>query len=72
MVDSETWDEIYDQYSGIENTSFRDPEDFPYTQAIINQTQPRNRYARTTTLTQFPGSDLGLGTQDPVKQEVIR
>ena len=72
VVDSETWDEIYDQYSGIENTSFRDQEDFPYTQAIINQTQPRNRYARTTTLTQFPGSDLGLGTQDPVKQEVVR
>ena len=72
VVDSETWDEIYDQYSGIENTSFRDPEDFPYTQAIINQTPPRSRYARTSTMTQFPGSDLTLGTQDPVKQEVVR
>ena len=72
VVDSQTWDEIYDQYSGIENTSFRDPEDFPYTQALINQTLPRNRYARTSTMTQFPGSDLTLGTQDPVKQEVVR
>ena len=72
VVDSETWDEIYDQYSGIENTGFRDPEDFPYTQAIINQTPPRSRYARTSTMTQFPGSDLTLGTQDPVKQEVVR
>lgn len=72
VVDSETWDEIYDQYSGIENTSFRDPEDFPYTQALINQIQPRNRYARTSTMTQFPGNDLTLGTQDPVKQEVVR
>ena len=72
VVDSETWDEIYDQYSGIENTSFRNPEDFPYTQALINQTSPRNRYARTSTMTQFPGSDLTLGTQDPVKQEVVR
>ena len=72
VVDSETWDEIYDQYSGIENTSFRNPEDFPYTQALINQTPPRNRYARTSTMTQFPGSDLTLGTQDPVKQEVVR
>ena len=72
VVDSETWDEIYDQYSGIENTSFRDPEDFPYTQALINQTAPRNRYARTSTMTQFPGTDLTLGSQDPVKQEVVR
>ena len=72
VVDSETWDEIYDQYSGIENISFRDPEDFPYTQALINQTPPRSRYARTSTITQFPGNDLTLGTQDPVKQEVVR
>ena len=72
VVDSETWDEIYDQYSGIENISFRDPEDFPYTQALINQTAPRNRYARTSTMTQVPGTDLTLGSQDPVKQEVVR
>ena len=72
VVDSETWDEIYDQYSGIENTSFRDPQDFPYTQALINQTPPRSRYARTSTMTQFPGNDLTLGIQDPVKQEVVR
>ena len=72
VVDSETWDEIYDQYSGIENTSFRNPEDFPYTQALINQTLPRNRYSGTSTITQFPGNDLTLGAQDPVKQEVVR
>ena len=72
VVDSETWDEIYDQYSGIENISFRDPEDFPYTQALINQTLPRNRYSGTSTMTQFPGNDLTLGAQDPVKQEVVR
>ena len=72
VVYSETWDEIYDQYSGIETTSFRDPEDFPYTQALINQTLPRNRYARTSTMTQFSGNDMTLGAQDPVKQEVVR
>ena len=72
VVDSETWNEIYDQYSGIENISFRNPEDFPYTQALINQTLPRNRYAATSTMTQFPGNDLTLGAQDPVKQEVVR
>ena len=72
VVDAETWNEIYDQYSGIENTSWRNPEDFPYTQAVINQTPPRNRYARTTTMTQFPGNDLRSGTQDPVRQEAVR
>lgn len=72
VVDAATWDEIYDQFSGIENATLRDPQDFPYTQAIINQTLPRNRYARTTTLTQFPGEDLSTGAQDPVRQEVVR
>jgi peptidoglycan hydrolase-like protein with peptidoglycan-binding domain len=72
VVDGETWDEIYDQFSGIENATLRDPQDFPYTQAVIGQTQPRNRHARTTTLTQFPGNDLRNGSQDPVRQEAVR
>lgn len=72
VVNFATWDEIYDQYAGIETTSWRDPEDFPYTSAIINQTIPRNRYSRSTTLTQFPGSNLSNGNQDPIRQEVIR
>lgn len=72
IVNYDTWDEIYDQFSGIETVSFRDPEDFPYTQAIINQTTPRARYSRTTTMTQFPGQNLRSGAQDPVRQEVVR
>ena len=71
-VDFNTWDEIYDQFSGIETSSWRDPENFPYTSAVINQTQPRTRYSRTTTQTQFPGTDLRTGNQDPVRQEVVR
>ena len=71
-VDAATWDEIYDQFSGIENATLRDPQDFPYTQAVINQTAPRNRYARSTTVSQFPGNDLRTGDQDPVRQEVVR
>jgi len=71
-VDAQTWDEIYDQFSGIENATLRDPQDFPYTQAVINQTSPRSRYARTTTMSQFPGNDLRTGDQDPVRQEVVR
>ena len=72
IVDAATWDEIYDQFSGIETTSLRDDTLFPYTEALRGQTMPRNRYARSTTLTQYPGNPLRSGTQDPVKQEVIR
>ena len=72
VVDYNTWDEIYDQYSGIETSSWRDPENFPYTNAIISGTPPRNRYARSSTMTQFPGNTLSNGDQDPVRQEVIR
>lgn len=72
IVDAATWDEIYDQFSGIENATLRSEETFPYTQAVQGQTQPRSRYARTTTMTQFPGNDLRVGNQDPVSQEVVR
>ena len=72
IVDFDTWDEIYDQFSGIENTTLRDDVTFPYTEAIQGQTSPRNRYARTSTKTQFPGSDLRPGSQDTVRQEVVR
>ena len=78
-VDEATWDEIYDQFAGIENTSLRNGETFPTTTGAVqafaqngNRNQNRNRYARTSTLTQFPGRDLSSGNQDPVKQEVIR
>lgn len=78
-VDEATWDEIYDQFAGIENTSLRNRETFPTTTGAVqafaqngNRNQNRNRYARTSTLTQFPGRDLSSGNQDPVKQEVIR
>lgn len=71
-VDLTTWDEIYDQFTGIENASFRDLERFPYTSAVIGNTLPRNRYAWSSTMTQFPGYDLAIGGQDPVRQEVVR
>jgi len=72
IVNAQTWDAIYDQFSGIETVSWRDPEDFPYTSAIIGNTPPRNRYARTTVHTQFLGDNLQSGNQDPVSREVIR
>lgn len=72
VVNAETWDEIYDQFSGIEAISWRDPESFPFTSAIISGNNPRNRYSRTSTMTQFPGNSLSMGNQDPVSQEAVR
>lgn len=72
VVDFNTWEEIYDQFSGIETTAWRNPENFPYTSAVISGSAPRTRYNRSTTLTQFPGNSLSSGNQDPVSQEVIR
>ncbi|MBQ7801570.1 MAG: peptidoglycan-binding protein [Oscillospiraceae bacterium] len=72
QVDDDTWDEIYDQFSGIENIGLRSRETFPYTAAEAAKTPPRSRYSRTTTMTQFPGNDLRVGNQDPVRQEVVR
>lgn len=76
-VDAVTWDEIYDQFSGIENTSLRNEETFPRSlpnsvPAFASQNGNRNSYSKTTTLTQFPGRDLYTGQQDPISQEVIR
>ena len=79
IVDPTTWDAIYDQYAGIENTALRSGETFPgiSSQAIPAISRSRNgasrqQYSRTTTLTQFPGRDLSMGAVDPVRQEVVR
>jgi len=77
-VGTQTWNEIYDQYSGIENATLRSGELFPDTEGQIipvfnNRNSVRNNtYARTTTMTQFPGRNLSVGNQDPVRQEVVR
>ena len=68
VVDAQTWDEIYNQYAGIENTSLRSKETFP----AANGAGRPNAYAGTSTMRQFPGVDLRTGQQDPVKQEVVR
>lgn len=85
-VDAETWNEIHDQFAGIENTSFRNNELFPRTNPqsvngairtagnfrINNNQTMRTHYNRITLMTQFPGRDLSIGAQDPVRQEVVR
>ena len=58
VVDETTWDEIYDQFAGIENRTLRSDVTFPGTPG--------------TTLRQFPGEGLQPGKQDPVRQEVVR
>ncbi len=70
VVNAATWEEIYDQYSGIENLVLRNPETFPVNDQ--SNTNRRQRYAKSTTMMQFPGLNLSAGAQDAVRQEVIR
>ena len=72
VVDETTWDEIYDQFSGIENTTLRNAEAFPSQVISPNNNANRSRYARSSTMTQFPGENLQTGSRDPVRQEVVR
>ena len=58
VVDEETWDEIYDQFAGIENTALRSGVTFPGIPG--------------TTLRQNTGEPMRSGTQDPIRQEVVR
>ena len=71
VVDADTWNEIYDQYSGIENTVLRSKESFPV-QPATNGQRPSPSQINTGTMRQFPGYDLKTGQQDPVRQEVVR
>ena len=64
--------EVNRQFSGIETTTWRDPENFPYTSAILGNSNPRARYSATSTMSQFPGGNLSSGQQDPVRQEAPR
>ena len=70
-VDEDTWDEIYDQFAGIENTALRSTVRFPNFQPG-NPNGAKSDYTNTSTLRQFPGDDLRGGMQDPVRQEVVR
>lgn len=78
VVDARTWDEIYDQYSGIESTSLRSGETFPgqgqlsIPASTLGRGRSATPYSRSSTMRQFPGTDLSMGAQDPVKQEVVR
>ena len=74
IVNYDTWEAIYNQFIGIEDTSLRDFERLPFTSAIANQPQngQRNRYLRSAELTQYPGNPLSGGDRDNGRQEVNR
>lgn len=69
VTDDKTWEEIYDQFAGIETIALRSRETFPSQPGTGNL---RTRYANTSTLPQFPGLDLQTGSRDPISQEVVR
>ena len=85
VVDPETWQAIYGQFSGIENTTLRSEESFPVSGTMTPASVPagnftrsgtdfgsKTLYARSSTLQQFPGRDLSIGSRDAVQKEVVR
>ena len=70
-VDERTWQLLESQFNGVGDTVFRDGELFPEGQAVTASTgpAPQGRYENTTTLTQFPGFDLRLGSRDEPQRE---
>lgn len=60
VVNNATWEEIYSQFIGIENASFRELENYPYTSQIIGSP----RYTENAELMQFPGTPLRQGDRD--------
>ena len=72
IVNYNTWEAIYNQFIGIENTSLRDFERLPLTSALANQNNQRGRYLRSAEMTQFPGTPLSGGDRDAGRQEASR
>lgn len=72
VVDFNTWEAIYNQFIGISNTSLRDFDRLTYTSAVIGSGSPRNRYTRSTDITQYPGVVLSSGIDNYSNQEVRR
>lgn len=73
-VDAETWLALERQYNGVKDTVFRDQQSFPdenaVTAAAISGTdQSMPRYHNTTTITQFPGFNLHMGSRDEARGE---
>lgn len=72
IVNYDTWEAIYNQFIGIEDTSLRDFERLPITSGIANQNNQRSRYLKSAEMTQYPGNPLSGGDRDAAQQEVNR
>lgn len=72
IVNYDTWEAIYNQFIGIEDTSLRDFERLPITSGFANQNNQRSRYLRSAEMTQYPGNPLSGGDRDAAQQEVNR
>ena len=65
VVDARTWDEIYDQFSGIENTTLRNRETFPEIRSTSSAAQTavqagNFRNSRSTVKTAAPPARAGI------------
>ena len=66
VVDRRTWDEIYDQYSGIENATLRSGESFPGSGGI-GQNPPGSRSIQAANFQQRP-----LARRTPLQEPTYR
>lgn len=87
IVDPVTWDNIYDQFAGIENTSLRQRSSAVNSSETVRagsftnqrpvrprpngQNSGNQRYNTSSSITQFPGTDLAMGSRDPIMQEAM-
>ena len=69
-VNYDTWEAIYNQFIGIEDTSLRDFEKLPITSSVAGNSRSRNTVP--TEMTQFPGNSLSGGDRDSNRQEASR
>lgn len=65
-VDAETWQRLEGEYSGVQDTVFRDGESFPEGNDGMPLPASDNK---TTTLKQYPGKTLSIGDRDPERRE---
>lgn len=61
VVDFQLWNEIYDQFSGIQTASFADGS------RNYNSAAGRTEYLQTAFSTQYPGVDLSPGSSDSMQ-----
>lgn len=64
IVNDQTWNEVFNQFLGIENTSLKDFNSLPYTSNLSGGKNFRSLYSTINAMEQFPGTPLLPGTRD--------